>query len=727
MRQLLAALCACLGFAASAEAQSLPALGQWSEIPDSKLFDKLPTKQEAGEWLCPLDPVCAPLTGSARQTKLMELANAYCSAYKACPGQPMIAWVNLIHNPNDRAIYEIRGGGHGARVGNDSYRFDLATLTWTRVEPMQLNTVETGQMHNGQPVCNIPANGWVATHTYDVSIHLDGPYVLWGGKGGGCVGNVTGFGGGQRMFLIDTSAPNAFVWTEQPQLAEWADQAASAVHGDYLYLVDYEGKWAVVDKATLAIVSQGIGMQFNNPMSAMDISEDGTVVMGNNLKVCVGNVATFGTWSCRTFGTNGTPTLPSGQYNVTALYGNRFALWLGNKTVWEFTPGASQALDTWVIHDPLTGPTSEVAARTYGKMFCDETLDVLVGYSDQTENVSLFGLSCAPPPPEQQGAATPDFEQRRAGAIFSNGFDTEPPHTPKAKGTEGVFINASSVDHPTARLPHVENGALRFDILSQSQGSDSGQYFVQFADIMGREIGPGESIFYQWRQFIPSSMLHQLFRTDAGGQVGFKLTLLSDSGTSSCTGNHVVHIYDPWTEAEAVRGGIAAYNRCGPYEGFTRGGPKLNGSRLFDGQPIVDNPLDVEAMMAAGQTYPAPESPGRRCWPYNRGGCSEMVADQWVTYQVENSISAEPYIDGSGRPRHVLRTRVWMQADGQPAELVMDAVKGMANATYGWGRLWLTPYQTGKDETQVHPDTYTLVDEIIISEQRIPDRPYCGC
>jgi hypothetical protein len=38
-----------------------------------------------------------------------------------------------------------------------------------------------------------------------------------------------------------------------------------------------------------------------------------------------------------------------------------------------------------------------------------------------------------------------------------------------------------------------------------------------------------------------------------------------------------------------------------------------------------------------------------------------------------------------------------------------------------YGKIWLLPYNTGKDPRQAHPTAYTWYDELIISKRRIPD------
>ena len=61
------------------------------------------------------------------------------------------------------------------------------------------------------------------------------------------------------------------------------------------------------------------------------------------------------------------------------------------------------------------------------------------------------------------------------------------------------------------------------------------------------------------------------------------------------------------------------------------------------------------------------------------------------------------------------------QQTSQPAchtgyDLVNDAI-----GTAKYGQVWLLPYNTGKDASVAHPETYTWYDDLIISRQRIAD------
>ena len=77
-----------------------------------------------------------------------------------------------------------------------------------------------------------------------------------------------------------------------------------------------------------------------------------------------------------------------------------------------------------------------------------------------------------------------------------------------------------------------------------------------------------------------------------------------------------------------------------------------------------------------------------------------------------------------------LRTiQLWVARQGQPSTLVIDFSPqsghgyDIANnsSTAKYGKIWLLPYHTGKDSTQVTPTAYTWYDELIISRTQIAD------
>jgi hypothetical protein len=92
--------------------------------------------------------------------------------------------------------------------------------------------------------------------------------------------------------------------------------------------------------------------------------------------------------------------------------------------------------------------------------------------------------------------------------------------------------------------------------------------------------------------------------------------------------------------------------------------------------------------------------------------------------------------------RHDSTVQLWVGDEGQPSQLVIDfSPKAPAcqaiqqsepacqtgydlvntNPAAKYGKLWLLPYNTGKNPAQSHATAYTWYDELIISTTRVPD------
>ena len=77
------------------------------------------------------------------------------------------------------------------------------------------------------------------------------------------------------------------------------------------------------------------------------------------------------------------------------------------------------------------------------------------------------------------------------------------------------------------------------------------------------------------------------------------------------------------------------------------------------------------------------------------------------------------------------RFRLWAAREGHPSVLLVDWKPGIRSyfplaagplaENQRFGKVWLLPYMTYKDPTQIHDLAQTWYDELIISTQRIAD------
>jgi hypothetical protein len=69
---------------------------------------------------------------------------------------------------------------------------------------------------------------------------------------------------------------------------------------------------------------------------------------------------------------------------------------------------------------------------------------------------------------------------------------------------------------------------------------------------------------------------------------------------------------------------------------------------------------------------------------------------------------------------------LWIAREGQPSQLAMNwgpynLTAGSPTDNWKFGKVWLLPYDTGKDPSQTHPTAFTWYDELIISRTQIAD------
>jgi hypothetical protein len=103
------------------------------------------------------------------------------------------------------------------------------------------------------------------------------------------------------------------------------------------------------------------------------------------------------------------------------------------------------------------------------------------------------------------------------------------------------------------------------------------------------------------------------------------------------------------------------------------------------------------------------------------GNCLGFSANNWMTFQVHVKIGQRVNDEWANS-----FVKLWIASEGQPSQLAIDwgpynLSAGQPAVDQKFGKIWLTPFMTGKDETQIHPTAYTWFDELIISRQKIAD------
>ncbi|MFN0091637.1 MAG: hypothetical protein ACKVWR_15415, partial [Acidimicrobiales bacterium] len=309
-------------------------------------------------------------------------------------------------------------------------------------------------------------------------------------------------------------------------------------------------------------------------------------------------------------------------------------------------------------------------------------------------------------------AASADFAARCAspGVVRCYGFDDAGDLAKRVLDPSGNGRARCAASRCWAldRAVAASGGSLRVEIPSQSAADTSGSFWINFSEDLASQFGGGQEFFVQWRQRFSRAFL----AADYPGGGGWKQVIIG-------SGDQPGKPYYSCTDLEVVlvngyhRGFPQMYNSCsgsashGPFDGFEQ----PFGQYDFKLQNARPAPF---CLYSQGKlSPPAFFSP--------KGNCFGYVADEWITFQVGITLGPRQGDEFVGS-----RVRMWLGRNGRPSEPVVDW--GPYNLTAGspaesqrFGKVWLLPYNTGKDATAAHPVGHTWYDELVVSRTRIAD------
>lgn len=311
-----------------------------------------------------------------------------------------------------------------------------------------------------------------------------------------------------------------------------------------------------------------------------------------------------------------------------------------------------------------------------------------------------------------------DFETRCAapGVVRCIGFDTDDDFNVGAGGVEGAYGDNFGIFPPSGTSDYSRvardtstkasgASALRFTIPSTSGADGSGSFFANFSEDLSVQFGAGSELYVQWRQRFSSELLANEY---AGGG-GWKQLIIGAGDVpgvfeTSCTALETV------VQNLQHRGFPQMYNSCtgssshGPYDPFE--------------EPFQDFDFKLQ------NARPAPyclysQSPDDYFPP--SGNCFGYAPDEWLTFQVELQIGArvgDEFVDSY--------VTLWVAREGQPSEEVITwgpypLSAGEPAEDLRFGKVWLLPYNTGRDEGMAYPEAYTWYDELVVSSRKVAD------
>lgn len=325
---------------------------------------------------------------------------------------------------------------------------------------------------------------------------------------------------------------------------------------------------------------------------------------------------------------------------------------------------------------------------------------------------------------------------------------------PDYQKNTGAFAKAGCRNNAwDSRVRASGAGSVRFDILSQTHQGAGGSMAIPFGDFSTHQFGANSEFWVSWRQRMDARYIAGYKAAGGGGRfANAKQVIIAQGDMPAGDGKKVIP-GNACSEAEVVvvssnPGARApypmAYIECGRYVSFEQVLPR--GS--FAGDPRGSMPLTRQNMRknAQGQfsCIGHPDS-------LDQSGCFTYRPDTWITYMVHLKLGPEgravSSVSRTEQPGYVNSTyELFAAYEGEDFQLLhqqQDVVipKGQHyvggdpllpssyKSGYGpadghpqakFGKLWLLPYMTNKDPTEVTPTASTWFDEIIVSRCRIP-------
>lgn len=320
-----------------------------------------------------------------------------------------------------------------------------------------------------------------------------------------------------------------------------------------------------------------------------------------------------------------------------------------------------------------------------------------------------------------------NFEARcsAAGVIKCVGFDS-PAELSGGYGNSSGVLPTSSGSRPMVdtTVKASGKGSLKFTIPPKSGPDSSGAYFTNFSNDLSSQFDSGGEFYIQWRQRFTREFIATL---NAQGD-GWKQAIITEGdrpGISipSCVdiGVIVQNLYN--------RGFPRLYHSCGvkdqQYEPLHEpiGSPPTD----FYLENGVRKPGCLYTLVNSGRPYIPP--------------CMGYKPDQWMTFQMH--IKVGTWYRNNGVYKHDSTVQLWIAEERKPSGLAIDFsphdpscsaqqvsvppcqtgydLVRVNTPEAKFGKIWLTPYNTGKNPAVSHPVAYTWYDELIISTNKVAD------
>ncbi len=309
-----------------------------------------------------------------------------------------------------------------------------------------------------------------------------------------------------------------------------------------------------------------------------------------------------------------------------------------------------------------------------------------------------------------------DFNTRcqAPGVVRCFGFDSQAETAPYlASGDSTPVVDTTIMASGT--------GSLKMTVPPNSGANTSGDFSMNFTpgslnysktNLYPIQFGSGEEFYVQWRQRFSPEFLAAHY---AGGG-GWKQAIIGEGDRTgvpaySCTDIHLV------THNNYYRGFPSMYHSCGVKDGA------YESLEIYDpatGDYLLQNAVNCRrSLVNSGSPYIPP--------------CVGYKTNQWMTFQIHVKIGT--WYKNDQIYHRDSTVQLWVAEDGKASQLVIDRspesgtgydLVNLDPTNIKYGKVWLLPYNTGKDSSQTYPTAYTWYDELIVSKSKIQDPSASG-
>ncbi len=320
-------------------------------------------------------------------------------------------------------------------------------------------------------------------------------------------------------------------------------------------------------------------------------------------------------------------------------------------------------------------------------------------------------------------------------------------------GIDQQYVTTSASDAPVIDTTVKASGAgsLKFTIPSLSGSSGSGSYFTNYSTDLSVRYGANTTHYVQWRQRFSPEYLNTAYHQIGGGPgTGWKLMGVTTGDSPPCSSSNGTNCHSACEAADVVvqntnlRKIVAAYHSC------TGSSSEPFAYAAFEETTATDILLQNARTVPPGCGYAKVVTAGTPFPPDTN--CVGFFANEWMTFKMKVTLGPR---GGFGVPGAApndefvhSNVKVWVARENQASELIIDwngytcpSSSCLGNGGHGTaggpnlavisagdisedqqiGKVYLLPYHTAKDPTQVTPVGYTWYDELIVSDNDIAD------